>query len=82
MGKTIRQEHTSKLGHNGDRGPKHSLLREYNRTKTIMIKDWCYLINNRDYESDRQKGWRHIGTKLCRTRLKRDVQNEINQASY
>ena len=77
MGKTIKKEHTRCLFHCGDRGPKHTLEKEHYQTHAGLIKDWRNLIQRRDYKSDRNGGWRHISSQLCRTRLKRNFQNEL-----
>lgn len=77
MGKTIRHEYTRNLLHNGDRGLSHTLLKEYHETNAGLIKDWRNLLHRRDYKSDRNKGWRHISSQLCRTRLNRKVKQEI-----
>lgn len=79
MGKTIRHKYTRNLFHNGDRGPLHTLLKEHRETEAGLIKDWRNLLHRRDYKSDRAGGWRHISSQLCRTRLNRKVQKEINE---
>ena len=79
MGKTIRHEFTHNLFHNGDRRSGHSLMKEHHETKAGLIKDWRNLLSRRDYKSDRAGGWRHISSQLCRTRLNRTIQKEIEQ---
>ena len=79
MGKTKRHEPIRNLLHNGDRGPKHSLMREYHQEGTGLLKDWRNLLQRRDYDSDRNKGWRHIINKLCRSRQKQKFRKLLTE---
>ena len=83
MGKTIRHEQRRNLFKNGERGHHNTLLREYYKMNTGVIKDWRELLILCDYESDRLKTDRNIMTKLCRTRSKRywknEVKNQLNE---
>ena len=83
MGKTIRREQRRNLFKNEERGHHNTLLREYYKMNTGVIKDWRGLLIRCDYETDRLKTDRNIMTKLCRTRSKHywknEVKNQLNE---
>lgn len=73
MSRTYKKKYTSNLFHNGEHGSHNTLLREFKEVNTggWLVKQSRGLINRRDYESDRNKGVRHMLNKMRRTAMKR-----------
>ncbi len=63
----------SSLFHNGEHGSHNTLLREFREVNGggWLVKQSRGLIDRRDYESDRNKGIRHVMSKMRRTAMKR-----------
>lgn len=75
MSRTYKKKYTSSLFHNGEHGSHNTLLREFREVNGggWLVKQSRGLIDRRDYESDRNKGIRHVINKMRRTAMKRKV---------
>jgi hypothetical protein len=73
MSRTYKKKYTSSLFHNGEHGSHNTLLWEFREINGggWLVKESRGLIDRRDYESDRNKGIRHIMNKMRRTAMKR-----------
>ena len=73
MSRTYKKKYTSSLFHNGEHGSHNTLLREFREVNSggWLVKQSRGLIDRRDYESDRNKGIRHVMSKMRRTAMKR-----------
>lgn len=73
MSRTYKKKYTSSLLHNGEHGSHNTLLREFREVNGggWLVKQSRGLIDRRDYESDRNKGIRHMMSKMRRTAMKR-----------
>lgn len=77
MSRTVKRTKTRNLFHNGERGHHNSLMREFHKTGSLMLKDFCGLIDKRYYDSDRNKGFRNAQNGIRRARLKRISEKTI-----
>jgi hypothetical protein len=75
MSRTYKHKYTSNLFKNGEHSHHNSLTREFKGVDGggWLVKNSRGLIDRRDYESDRNKGIRHIINKKRRIYIKRQT---------
>lgn len=78
MSKTRKHEYTTKLFKSGTSNSHKSLKKEFRGLNGIALTGPSRgLIDRRDYESDRMKGWRHAVSHARRAEQKRISAKEI-----